>query len=900
MKKYCFRFVLLFLIMLGASVYGGNAKAGDAFKDLPNRNAIIQEATNWNLEQSTRLDAVLDCGGKQYRVDSAENMIIDVVAEAGTTAQLSEALFNCVKNGRAVIVDRNALPYCEMYVPSNSNASLVNIDGMNIHFEGGGEVAVIVKYEHVNLLGLSMNVSALLVRFNFTVEEKAEAAMELYDSISGGKIETLHRTFGSFSWDGASDSNDRSLKLEFSVPENDQSILISNAQLTLPDGFSFEKEKLINTKKLPLNRIDSATLSGKITVYPIYSEAERCQLKYEYEGEAGTIDFEIDTPSAKGLIKMRPTSNVNLVDAAPFCLTVDLKPVEDFIEGSSERYSANLATLGCTLSQAVYNKNYHENEGYGYIDDSLKNLGFSQIRHLGSIDDHDVAASLAVKKVVHDEEIYHVVMVVVRGTVATEWIGNFNISGSDNSVHTDFAMCAKNLKQRVTDYINKVLKISTENLKIYLCGHSRAGAVVDLVAHDFNGIYGKENVFAYTYAAPNSTKNPVADGNIFNYVYKYDLVGFVPQGGYGKHGVTLVVGGEKVNSAPVSVKEAFKSYTNGTEFKGVGSAAAIRSLIAMKEGPNGLISKHQKFIGTSFSKPTKIGTNMTMWLSKGHGAENYCAWVINNGVSGAQTMSSCLADYYGYVDNSELKSRVELGRNAGYVVSQMAEMAYPEGFAIVGAGCPVDIDVYDADGTLTAQFRGHEEIIENEDFVAFGDGEASYFAFAKGTDYSVIITGTGDGKMNYDYAFIDEEGKAAATDTIAGVRIAEGEVLHLTGSASDLYTPVLIAGNGMAITSGSVGRTIYLPEDTVRIEAEAFRNTAAHTIIIPASCMFVGERAFADSESLQQIVFENSGYADLHESMIDGSENAVIVAPEGSDAEKWAQARESGLAAGDQ
>ena len=331
------------------------------------------------------------------------------------------------------------------------------------------------------------------------------------------EISELQYTFGSFSWDGDED-NANSLEMEISIPQSDEVYIIQSATVTLPDGFSFEEYSLKSQQTVIFDQAYQGILVAKVTIFPIYSNEYKASYKVNIEMNGinqyvGSIRAKENT--ASGLVRMRPTTGVNNSYTSPFWLQVNYSPYSDFF-GSTSSYSQNLSQIGCVLSQSVYNTNYHENSTTNYTYSSFRNLGFSRIVWQLSEDNHDVAVGYALKKIIKDNEIYNVVLVVVRGTVGTEWIGNFNIGGLDDSTHADFQRCANKVKTRLQGYLN-ALNIPSNNLKIFLCGHSRGGATVDLAAHDLNNEYGNGKIFAYTFAAPNSTKNPVADSNIFNY-----------------------------------------------------------------------------------------------------------------------------------------------------------------------------------------------------------------------------------------------------------------------------------------------------------------------------------------------------------------------------------------------
>ena len=81
-----------------------------------------------------------------------------------------------------------------------------------------------------------------------------------------------------------------------------------------------------------------------------------------------------------------------------------------------------------------------------------------------------------------------------------------------------------------------------------------------------------------------------------------------------------------------------------------------------------------------------------------------------------------------------------------------------------------------------------------------------------------------------------------------------------------------------------------LPAGLKSIQQEAFRGSAAESIVLPDGCTKIGAKAFADCAMLRRVEIPAS-VAVIAEDAFEGCSNElVIVTPKGSAAESFAQA----------
>lgn len=127
-----------------------------------------------------------------------------------------------------------------------------------------------------------------------------------------------------------------------------------------------------------------------------------------------------------------------------------------------------------------------------------------------------------------------------------EWAGNLWIG--DDTLHNGFRTSSGILRDQVYEYIedNNI----TGSITLWLTGFSRAAATANLAAGGFIEDGTFDAVYAYLFAVPNNTREPVAYDGIYNICGKYDPVPLVPWSawGYGRHGTDLYLPAQETDS----------------------------------------------------------------------------------------------------------------------------------------------------------------------------------------------------------------------------------------------------------------------------------------------------------------------------------------------------------------
>ena len=233
-------------------------------------------------------------------------------------------------------------------------------------------------------------------------------------------------------------------------------------------------------------------------------------------------------------------------------------------------YNAELAHTCAVLSAVANAESAYYQQGStspAYAEHAFAQLGFDDVctasyryrsevldEVLGVIDGTDVVAyTLATKRVVSRETGAEklLTVVVVRGSYGSEWLSNIRIEGSsdvsgaiDDDDHLGFTLAANEI---VADLESRAAELDLDVERTYLfCGHSRGGAVANLLASyaddDSHTIATAEDVRAYTFATPNCTSaagaRDAAYDNIFNVLNPSDLVPQLPLApwGYERYG----------------------------------------------------------------------------------------------------------------------------------------------------------------------------------------------------------------------------------------------------------------------------------------------------------------------------------------------------------------------------
>ena len=347
----------------------------------------------------------------------------------------------------------------------------------------------------------------------------------------------------------------------------------------------------------------------------------------------------------------------------------------------------------------------------------------------------------------------------------------------------------------------------------------------------------------YTFAAPNSTKTPAQDENIFNIINVNDLVPFVPLGtGWGKYGINIVFGtpnGE--NESAISV--IMIAGDDGNQF--ASTVFGFRAWLARNFNIG---------IGGSTSGEASGGAGDN--IRKNHGAEMYlrnCPSSANGSMTWSQAKQYYKDKATEMVSDmlTALTIRFLTTNNAveKALILQTASWLYNKGLYNISVACPVNVTVRDSQGRVVALFENHELIsldsalglscaFENEDFMCLPSDE----------EYTVTVLALDDGVMNIQMFTTNSDNAIENSAEQLEVPLSRGTNYAMR------YQPDVALPQIQPV----VNSTLVLPSSLLRIESEAFAGIAVTSIIIPESCVFVDDDAFDNCPNLTTIINHSS------------------------------------------
>lgn len=261
-------------------------------------------------------------------------------------------------------------------------------------------------------------------------------------------------------------------------------------------------------------------------------------------------------------------------------------------------YNHELAQAAAVLSAVVNAESafYGGRTDVDFAEEALGALGFSDIsttsfqKRSAATDEvmavftgeTDVSAYALARKTLSDGR--DLVFVCARGTFGSEWLSNFNIKDSQSLKHRGFTSAETEVIAALDAYCAET-GVDPEGAVVLVCGHSRGGAVANLLAAELDdrmaGIAdegeqtagdgradqraGQDDnpadaqtdeaapqvipsaVWAYTFASPNTTQSDATDNelydNIFNVINSTDLVARLPlsEWGWDRYGVDVLL-----------------------------------------------------------------------------------------------------------------------------------------------------------------------------------------------------------------------------------------------------------------------------------------------------------------------------------------------------------------------
>ncbi|MBQ8000959.1 MAG: DUF2974 domain-containing protein [Ruminococcus sp.] len=211
------------------------------------------------------------------------------------------------------------------------------------------------------------------------------------------------------------------------------------------------------------------------------------------------------------------------------------QPVEAQVQINSE-YSFSLDKARSLINLCALS--YDETE----LLEAVQALGYTDFEYICRNQDSTFGSGIAFGIAVSKQESTTQVLAIFRGTNKGEWYSNFQIG--EGIEHAGFAPATDFAQAEVERYL-EALGIDASKAKILITGHSRGGAVANLLAKRLTDEAKFSSVTAYTFASPNTTTAQSAKSsqynNIYNLINPEDFICYIPltDWGYTKYGVDL-------------------------------------------------------------------------------------------------------------------------------------------------------------------------------------------------------------------------------------------------------------------------------------------------------------------------------------------------------------------------
>ena len=199
---------------------------------------------------------------------------------------------------------------------------------------------------------------------------------------------------------------------------------------------------------------------------------------------------------------------------------------DSFLTENTAKPNKELAIISAYAAAVSYRPNFAAV--------AMQQCGFTYdvVEPSESKNDYNHVAFVVGHKVIDCQDV---IAIWIRGTNNKfEWMSNFEIGRE--SEHEGFSLATDEVQNYVFEYINK--HNIGGNVRFWVCGHSRGGAVANLLSARLERYYDKSKIYSYTFASPRVSTKARANDYIKNYIIESDFVAdLAPKDwGYERHG----------------------------------------------------------------------------------------------------------------------------------------------------------------------------------------------------------------------------------------------------------------------------------------------------------------------------------------------------------------------------
>lgn len=176
------------------------------------------------------------------------------------------------------------------------------------------------------------------------------------------------------------------------------------------------------------------------------------------------------------------------------------------------------------------------------LGEKLKSMGFENTSYISRNQQSNFGSGIAFSASVKREADKTTVLLVFRGTHKGEWYSNFQIG--EGREHAGFSAATDFALTEFEGYID-ANNLSKKNLRLVITGHSRGGAVANLLAKRLVDSDAYKSVTAYTFASPATTTAQDAKSPAYKFIYNIlnpeDFICYIPleKWGYSRYGTDM-------------------------------------------------------------------------------------------------------------------------------------------------------------------------------------------------------------------------------------------------------------------------------------------------------------------------------------------------------------------------
>ena len=454
---------------------------------------------------------------------------------------------------------------------------------------------------------------------------------------------------------------------------------------------------------------------------------------------------------------------------------------DSWFANNSATYQHDLAKMSLRVTMAAMGKQDDGNElNYANIENLMTQLNFDhQEFHYPDPEQNSVGFAIGSKNLQFDTgEKCSLLMVAIRGGgYFDEWGGNVTLGPAGN--HNGFQRAANQVLTGIYRYIKTHYDAAeiSDNIKIWICGYSRAAATANLTAAELNKQFGKDHVYAYCFECPQGTTDSDAHSskydNIFNIVNPIDLVTKVAMSrwNFTWYGKTLFLPSEVTNANYFNLKKGMKQEYGEIllENGDVGSinshvAELTRETIAQAYVFDDFISS---IAGSVIGGREFYAANIEGGFAKaianamgGNGIDADNIWSILTLLMDTFPLYSLNPNKDMHIANAALflapAHYPELCLSWLDSLNETAIRNTLSGYRVVFVNCPVDVTAANNSGTVVAKIVSDEVAEIDGGIGALIDGNGQkMLIFPMDGEYHINLNATDNGNVTYTVADYD-------------------------------------------------------------------------------------------------------------------------------------------------